>query len=66
MPDVGAVAGNLSEKIGSFFSSISDLLQATHLPEQISDVDVTALFSNPWFLVPFVGFIIYISRPFAT
>jgi len=59
MLDVGAVAGNLSEKIGSFFSSIGDLLQATHLPEQISDVDVTGLFSNPWFLVPFVGFIGY-------
>ena len=59
MPDIGAVTGNLSEKVGSFFSSISDLLQATHLPEQIKDVDFSGLFSNPWFLVPFIAFVGY-------
>lgn len=57
--DVGAIAGNLSDKIGSFFSSIGELLQATHLPEQIKDVDFAALFTNPWFLIPFIGFIGY-------
>ena len=57
--DVGAIAGSLSEKVGSFFSSIGDLLQATHLPEQIKDVDFAALFTNPWFLVPFIGLIGY-------
>ncbi len=59
MPDVGAIAGNISEKIGSIFSFIGDWLQATHLPEQIKDVDFAGLFSNPWFLVPFVGLVGY-------
>ncbi len=62
MVDVGAVAGSLSDKVGSFFSSIGGLLDATHLPEQIKDVDVAGLFSNPWFLIPFiavVGYMLY-------
>jgi hypothetical protein len=59
MVDAGAVAGSLSERIGSVFSTVGELLQATHLPEQIRDVDVAGLFSNPWFLVPFIGFIGY-------
>ncbi len=57
--DVGAVAGNFTEKIGSIFSSIGAWLQTTHLPEQIRDVDFAGLFSNPWFLVPFIGFVGY-------
>jgi len=57
--DVGAIAGSLTDKVGSFFSSIGDLLQATHLPEQVKDVDFAALFTNPWFLVPFIGLIGY-------
>jgi hypothetical protein len=59
MVDAGAVAGSLSERIGSIFSTVGELLQATHLPEQIKDVDVAGLLSNPWFLVPFIGFIGY-------
>lgn len=59
MPDVGAVAGSLSEKVGSFFSTIGDVLQKTNLPEQIKEVDFVGLFSNPWFLVPFIGLVCY-------
>ncbi len=59
MVDVGAIAGNIADKIGTFFSSIAVLLQATHLPEQIKSVDVAGLFSNPWFLVPFIAFVAY-------
>ena len=59
MPDVGAVAGSLSDKAGSFFSTIGEWLDTTHLPEQISEVDFAALFSNPWFLVPFIAFVGY-------
>ena len=36
--------------------------EATHLQEQIRDVDAIGLFSNPWFLVPFValmGYMLY-------
>lgn len=59
MPDIGSITGSLSDKVGSFFSYIGELLQATHLPEQIKDVDFPALFTNPWFLVPFIGFVGY-------
>jgi hypothetical protein len=59
MPDVGAIAGNVSAKVGSFFASIGTWLDTTHLPEQIKDVDFAGLFSNPWFLVPFIGLICY-------
>ncbi len=59
MPDAGAVGGNMSEKTGSFFSSIGEWLQSTHLPEQIKDVDFVGLFTNPWFLVPFIAFVGY-------
>ncbi len=36
--------------------------EGTHLQEQVRDVDAIALFSNPWFLVPFValmGYMVY-------
>lgn len=33
--------------------------EGTHLQEQIRDVDAIGLFSNPWFLVPFVALIGY-------
>ena len=59
MVDVGSIAGTVADKIGVFFSSIGGLLQATHLPEQIKSVDAAGLFSNPWFLVPFIAFVGY-------
>jgi hypothetical protein len=34
-------------------------VDSTHLLEQIRDVDAAALFSNPWFLVPFILFVGY-------
>ena len=37
-------------------------LEGTHLQEQIRDVDAIALFSNPWFFVPFgilMGYMLY-------
>lgn len=43
-------AATLSEPVGRF-------LQETHLPEQIKAVDFPGLFSNPWFLVPFVALV---------
>ena len=59
MADVGAIADSLSGTVGSFITRLGEFVQATHLPEQIKDVDVAGLFSNPWFLVPFIGFIGY-------
>jgi len=59
MPDVGALVSNFSDTIGAFFAMIGSWAQATQLPGQIRDVDYSGLFSNPWFLVPFVAMIIY-------
>lgn len=60
MPDVGAVVNNVSDTAGSFFSRIGDLIQATNLPDQVKDVDFVGLFTNPWFMVPFVAWVIYL------
>lgn len=42
-----------------FFKKILDWFESTHLEEQIKEVDFVALFSNPWFLVPFVLMVCY-------
>ena len=62
MPDVGAVASSLSDAAGSLFTRIVDLVQTTNVPEQLKDVDCFGLFTNPWFIVPFVllvGYLVY-------
>ncbi len=59
MPDVGVVSSSLLDTAGSFFSKIGDLVQATNLPDQIKDVDFVGLFTNPWFMVPFVAMVGY-------
>lgn len=40
-------------------TSIMDFFNNTGVVEQIRNVDFKALFSNPWFLVPFIGFVGY-------
>ncbi|WP_319550371.1 hypothetical protein [Desulfogranum marinum] len=47
------------EAIGSGSEKIGALLEKTHLPEQISEVDFAGLFTNPWFLVPFIALVAY-------
>ncbi|MCL7488790.1 MAG: hypothetical protein M8357_11530 [Desulfobulbaceae bacterium] len=54
MPDVGAAAGSAADKADGFFDKIVDFLNSTHIPRQVSDVDL-GLFSNPWFLIPFLS-----------
>ena len=44
------------------WSSFVEFLKGTNIPHQIDEVDVVGLFTNPWFLVPFValvGWMIY-------
>ncbi len=60
MPDVGAIVNNVSDTAGSFFSRIGDLVQATNLPDQVKDVDFVGLFTNPWFMIPFLAWVIYL------
>ncbi len=59
MPDVGAAASSVLDTAGAFFSRIIDIVQATNLPDQVKDVDAAGLFSNPWFMVPFVAMVVY-------
>ena len=42
------------------FSSIGGWITATDIPAQIREVDVSGLFANGYFLVPFICLIIYI------
>ncbi len=35
------------------WKKITDWFASTHIHEQIKDVDVVGLFTNPWFIVPF-------------
>ncbi len=45
--------------MSEFFNSFFAWFESTHLTEQIKDVDFTGLFTNPWFMVPFVIFVGY-------
>ena len=44
------------------FDSIGEWVASTRLPEQVREVDFAGLFTNPWFLVPFIalaGYLLY-------
>lgn len=41
------------------WQKIIDFIQSTHITQQITDVDAVALFTNPWFVLPFVGILAY-------
>lgn len=43
--------------MGDFFSKIVAFVNDTNLPDQIRDVDYVGLFTNPWFLVPFIAMV---------
>ncbi|MCX5869092.1 MAG: hypothetical protein NTY00_00340 [Deltaproteobacteria bacterium] len=46
--------------MGDFFNSVLAWIESTHIQQQIKDVDYAGLFTNPWFLVPFVALVIYL------
>ena len=56
---MGSITEGFMETIDSIFEKIGVLLEKTHLPEQISEVDFSGLFTNPWFLVPFIALVAY-------
>ncbi|MBU0729110.1 MAG: hypothetical protein KKE17_01050 [Proteobacteria bacterium] len=43
-----------------FLGSISEFINSTNLPDQVSKVDIPGVFSNPWFLVPFIAYLGYL------
>jgi len=46
--------------MGDFFDKILSWFDSTHVQEQVANVDYVGLFTNPWFLVPFVLFVVYL------
>jgi hypothetical protein len=40
-------------------TTIAEFINNTNIPEQFRQVDAGGLFTNPWFLVPFVAFVGY-------
>ncbi len=42
-----------------FFAKIWAFVESTKVLEQVKDVDA-ALFTNPWFMVPFVALVLYL------
>ena len=46
--------------MGDFFNGVLAWIESTHIQKQISDVDFVGLFTNPWFMVPFVAIVLYL------
>lgn len=46
--------------MGAFWDKILGFFESTHIREQVAAVDYVGLFSNPWFLVPFIAIVIYL------
>ena len=45
--------------MADFFASIIAFINSTEIPAQIRAVDAKGLFSNAWFLVPFLAYLLY-------
>lgn len=43
-----------------FLTKITDFWDSTQIYQQVTEVDAAGLFTNPWFMVPFVIGIIYL------
>jgi len=46
--------------MADFLNGILAWIESTHIQQQIKDVDYAGLFTNPWFLVPFVALVGYL------
>ena len=57
---ISAYLDPIVEKFGAITEPVSRFFEQTKLPEQIQSVDFPGLFSNPWFLVPFIGLVGYL------
>lgn len=43
----------------AFFTPVTDFIAKTKVFEQIKEFEALALFTNPWFLVPFIALVGY-------
>jgi hypothetical protein len=51
-----------------FFQPVVDFIVSTKVPEQVENIEYQALFTNPWFLVPYlavIGWQIYKRQPYS-
>ena len=46
--------------MNEFFSKIMAFIDSTKVVEQVAEVDYVGLFTNPWFLVPFIALVLYL------
>ena len=46
--------------MSDFFGRILAWIESTHIQEQVANVDYIGLFTNPWFLVPFIAAVLYL------
>ena len=46
--------------MSDFFGKILAWIESTHIQEQVANVDYVGLFTNPWFLVPFIALVLYL------
>lgn len=46
--------------MSDFFGKILAWVESTHIQEQVTNVDYVGLFTNPWFLVPFIAIVLYL------
>ena len=46
--------------MSEFFGKIMAFIDSTKLVDQLSEVDYVGLFTNPWFLVPFIALVGYL------
>ncbi len=46
--------------MSEFFRRILAWIESTHIQEQVANVDYVGLFTNPWFMVPFVAMVLYL------
>ena len=46
--------------MSDFFGKILAWVESTHIQEQVANVDYAGLFTNPWFLVPFIAIVLYL------
>lgn len=46
--------------MSDFFGKILAWIESTHIQEQVANVDYVGLFTNPWFLVPFIAVALYL------
>ena len=46
--------------MSGLLAQLTDFIKSTNILKQIQAVDITGLFTNPWFLVPFIIYIGYL------